>query len=98
MIGWSSGLDLEITGGSMSRGRGGGGWGALGRAAAGGALVWGKSPSGNWLMPIRPPATTPNTTVAAMSIQARTGFLTQASVRFMGLLLHRGHARSGRLA
>ncbi len=46
-------------------------------------LMVGKSTSGNWLMPIRPPATTPKTTVAAMSIQARTGFLTQASVRFM---------------
>ncbi len=51
-------------------------------------LIVGKSTSGNWLMPIRPPATRPKTTVAAMSIQARTGFLTQASVRFMGPVLY----------
>src|SRR5512136_1945236 len=59
-------------------------------------LIVGKSTSGNWLMPIRPPATTPKTIVPAMSIQARTGFLTQASVRFMDLslfLLGRGGAR-----
>ena len=51
-------------------------------------LIVGKSTSGNWLMPIRPPATTPKTMVAAMSIQARTGFLTQASVRFIGTILY----------
>ena len=42
----------------------------------------GKSTSGNWLMPIRVAATTPNTTVAAISIQARTGLRMQTSVRF----------------
>jgi hypothetical protein len=45
--------------------------------------IVGKSTSGNWLMPIRDPATSPNRMVAAISIQARTGFLTQASVIFM---------------
>jgi hypothetical protein len=47
----------------------------------------GKSTSGNWLIPIREAATMPKTTVAAISIQARTGFLTQVSVRFTALLL-----------
>jgi hypothetical protein len=50
-------------------------------------LMVGKSTSGNWLMPIRPPATMPKTIVAAMSIQARTGLRTQTSVRFMGRFL-----------
>ncbi len=41
----------------------------------------GKSTSGNWLMPMRDTATRPKTMVAAISIQAKTGFLRQASVR-----------------
>ena len=61
-------------------------------------LIVGKSTSGNWLMPIRLPATTPKTMVAAMSIQARTGFLTQASVRFMGRSLFLGRRGVGRFA
>ncbi len=45
----------------------------------------GKSTSGNWLMPMRVAATPPKRTVAAMSIQAKTGFLMQASVIFIVL-------------
>ena len=44
----------------------------------------GKSTSGNWLMPMRDAATRPKRTVAAMSIQAKTGFWMQTSV-----MLHR---------
>jgi hypothetical protein len=40
----------------------------------------GKSTSGNWLTPMREAATRPKTTVAAMSIQAKTGLRMQASV------------------
>ena len=43
----------------------------------------GKSTSGNWLMPMREAATTPKTIVAAISIQAKTGFRMQTSVMFM---------------
>ena len=138
-IGWSSGFDLEMTGGSMSRGQAAGGLGDLGldvlegevdvpgeveldgdvgrahargrgdrpepstwtRASSSGSTtsfsmtsgaapsqtteteIVGKSTSGNWLMPMRVAATRPKTMVAAISIQARTGFLTQTSVRFM---------------
>jgi hypothetical protein len=45
-------------------------------------VMVGKSTSGNWLMPIRCPATKPNRTVANMIIHARTGFLMQMSVKF----------------
>ena len=48
--------------------------------------IVGKSTSGYWLMPMRVAATRPKTMVAAMSIHAKTGFLTQVSVRFMAYL------------
>jgi hypothetical protein len=46
-------------------------------------LIVGKSTSGNCEMPMRDAATPPKTTVAAMIIQAKTGFLMQTSVIFM---------------
>jgi hypothetical protein len=51
--------------------------------------IVGKSTSGNWLMPIREAATPPKTTVAAISIQAKTGFSIQASVSFIESLPNR---------
>ena len=143
MIGWSSGLLLEMTGGSMSRGRRR--WAcdtllctscrarstlrdrfisrvmlappmrdeevmvftpstwisassristtsfSMTSGAAPSQVteteMLGKSTSGNWLMPMREPATRPKTMVAAIIIQASTGFLTQISVIFMFRLL-----------
>ncbi len=50
-------------------------------------LMVGKSTSGIWLMPMREAATIPKRTVPAMSIQAKTGLLMQASVSFIGAIL-----------
>ncbi len=45
-------------------------------------VMVGLSTSGYWLTPMRVSATTPNSTVAAISIQAKTGFLIETSVMF----------------
>ena len=61
-------------------------------------VIVGKSTSGNWLIPIREPATRPKITVEAISIHASTGRRMQISVRFIGRRFPPSQVRSRRPA